>query len=52
MVFVTDDEPQLWFVENPEALRGYEGKHMRISGKLDSEAKSVHVEESSPVDEH
>ena len=36
MVFVTDGEPALWVVENPEALEGYEGKHVRISGQLDS----------------
>ena len=51
MVFVTDGEPQIWFVENPDALRGYEGKHMRITGKLDTDEQSLHVEDSSPVDE-
>jgi len=29
MVFVTDGEHEIWIVENPEALRGEEGKHLR-----------------------
>ena len=50
MVFVTDGEPALWVVENPEALEGYEGKHVRISGQLDSDNLTVRVSKTTPID--
>jgi hypothetical protein len=43
MVFVTDGEHEIWFVENPKALQGEEGKHLRITGTLDEEKKSVRI---------
>jgi hypothetical protein len=43
MVFVTDAEHEIWVVENPEALEGNEGKHLRIAGTLDRGKKSIRV---------
>lgn len=51
MVFVTDDDaPQVWVVTNPESLSGYEGKHMRVEGKLENEGHLT-VMRAQPVDE-
>ena len=46
MVFVADPDGQLWIVENPEALKGYEGGHVQISGWIDRKAKTVRVAEA------
>ena len=51
MVFVVDDDHAIWFVENPDALKGYEGKHLTVSGTLDSEKKSVYVTDKERVRE-
>jgi hypothetical protein len=47
MVFVTDGEHEIWVVENPDRLKGNEGKHVRITGTLDREKKSLRVRSSS-----
>lgn len=51
MVFVTDEEHEIWIVGNPKALTGDEGKHMRITGELDIERNTVHVRDKSTVEE-
>jgi hypothetical protein len=43
MVFVTDEEQKIWIVENPDALKGYEGDHVKITGKVNTKKKSVKV---------
>ena len=43
MVFVSDQDKKAWVVENPEALKGREGQHVRITGRLDAKGKLVRV---------
>jgi hypothetical protein len=51
MVFVADPDGQIWIVENPEALKGYEGGHVHISGRIDRKAKTVRVAETKAMKE-
>jgi hypothetical protein len=51
MVFVADPDGQIWIVENPEALKGYEGGHVSISGRIDRKAKTVRVAEAKAMKE-
>jgi hypothetical protein len=49
MVFVTDGEHQIWIVENPKALRGDEGKHLRVTATLDANKKSVMIRDKEKL---
>lgn len=49
MVFVTDAGHKIWVVVNPEALKGLEGKHVKITGRLNSATKQVRVTTASEV---
>ena len=49
MVFVTDAGQKIWVVINPEALKGLEGKHVKITGRLNSATKKVRVTTASEV---
>jgi hypothetical protein len=51
MVFVADADGQIWIVENPEALKGFEGGHVQISGQIDRKAKTVRVGEAKTMKE-
>ena len=43
MVFVTDEGHKIWVVVNPKALKGFEGKHVTITGHLQAAAKKIRV---------
>ena len=43
MVFVTDGDKMVWVVTNPNALRGQEGLHVRITAKADAGNGSLRV---------
>lgn len=49
MVLVTDEGHRIWVVLNPEALKGLEGKHVSITGQLNSATKKVRVTTASEV---
>lgn len=49
MVLVTDKGHKTWVVENPEALKGLEGKHVTIAGQLDQTRKTVRVTSASEI---
>lgn len=49
MVLVTDKGHKIWVVENPEALKGLEGKHVTIAGQLDQSKNSVRVTSASEI---
>ena len=49
MVFVTDEGQKIWVVVNPKALRGFEGKHVTITGHLHAAAKKIRVTKASEV---
>jgi hypothetical protein len=42
-VFVNDKDKQTWSVDNPDALNGHEGHHVRVKAKLNEGDKSVHI---------
>ncbi len=42
-VFVDEAKKQVWTIDNPEAVKDAYGKHVAMTGTLDSAAKSVHV---------
>lgn len=43
-VFVNDADGKVWMISNPNAIRGHEGHHVRITGPMDAANKTVHVE--------
>jgi hypothetical protein len=49
MVLVTDKGHKIWVVENPEALKGLEGKHVTIAGQLDQTRKTIRVTSASEI---
>jgi hypothetical protein len=51
MVLVADPDGQIWVVANPEALKGFEGAHVRVTGQIDRKAKTVRVAEAKAVKE-
>ena len=49
MVLVTDEGQKIWVVENPDALKGYEGRHVNITGRLNAAKKTVRVAKATAV---
>ncbi len=49
MVFVADDGQKIWVVVNPKALKGLEGKHVTITGQLNSATKTLRVTSASEL---
>lgn len=43
MVLVNDKDQSVWTVKNPEALKGHEGHHVKVSAHVYPEDKSVHI---------
>lgn len=42
MVVVTDDDQKVLAVDNPDALKGHEGHHVAVTGKVSGD--SIHVD--------
>ena len=42
-VFVSDKDKSVWSVDNPDALTGHEGHHVKVNAHVDSANKSIHV---------
>ena len=49
MVLVTDDGQKIWVVLNPEVLKGLEGKHVTVTGQLNSTTKTIRVTTASEI---
>ncbi len=49
MVFVADDGQKFWVIVNPKALKGLEGKHVTITGQLNSATKKLRVTTASEL---
>ena len=43
MQFVNAEDKSIWTVMNPEALKGHEGHHVKISAHVYPDTKSIHV---------
>ena len=46
-VFVNDKDKQAWNIANMDAVKGHEGHHVKITGKLNESDHSVNVEKLS-----
>jgi len=42
-VFVSDKDKSVWSVDNPDALAGHEGHHVKVNAHVDAANKSIHV---------
>ncbi len=49
LVFVTDKDKKIMNVDNQEALKGHEGHHVSITGKVDND--TLHVDKVSMLEE-
>jgi pyrimidine deaminase RibD-like protein len=47
LVFVSDQDKKIMSVDNQDALKGHEGQHVMVSGKVDNGA--LHVDTINPV---
>jgi hypothetical protein len=48
-VFIDDDKKQVWAIDNPEAIKGDEGKSVTVMATTDPSAMSVHITKVSKV---
>src|SRR3954447_19622521 len=46
-VFVNDKDKQSWDIANPDAVKGHEGHHVKVSAKLDEANHSITVDKLS-----
>lgn len=49
MVLVADKSTKIWVVENPDALKGLEGRHVQVSGERNAAKNSIRVTKSALV---
>lgn len=42
-VFIDDDKKQVWAIDNPDAIKGDEGKPVTVMASTDPAAMSVHI---------
>lgn len=45
ITFVADKDQKSWAVENPEALKGHEGHHVKVKARVDAAKGSIHITE-------
>ncbi len=43
-VFVSDSDEHVWSIENPDSIRKHEGHHVTITGHMNKDKSSVHIE--------
>jgi hypothetical protein len=48
-VFVDDDKKKVWAIDNPDVIKGDEGKPVTIMATADPSAMSVHIEKVTKV---
>ena len=48
-VFLADKDKAIWIVENPEAVKKFPAAHVRVSGEVDAEKKTIRVEKIEPL---
>jgi hypothetical protein len=50
-VFVSDDEDhKIWIVKNQDALKGYEGEHVKILAKIEGEPERLEIVKVARID--
>jgi hypothetical protein len=40
---LTDKDGKSWTIDNPDAVKGHEGHEVRLRGRMDTAANSIHV---------
>jgi hypothetical protein len=48
-VFIDDDKKQVWAIDNPDAVKGDEGKSVTVLATTDATAMSVHITKVTKV---
>ncbi|MGA9673576.1 MAG: hypothetical protein WBQ94_30575 [Terracidiphilus sp.] len=48
-VFVDEANKAVWKIDNPDAVKGFYGDHVKVSAKSDADKKSVHIESIAEV---
>jgi hypothetical protein len=42
-VFVDDATKTVYTIDDPDSVKGHEGHHVAVTGKVDDSAKSIHI---------
>jgi hypothetical protein len=42
-VFVDDAKKEVYTIDDPDAVKGHEGHHVAVIGKVDDSAKTIHI---------
>jgi hypothetical protein len=42
-VFVDDAKKQVYTIDDPDVVKGHEGHHVAVIGKVDDSAKTIHI---------
>src|SRR5713101_8674411 len=45
ITFVADKDQKSWTLENPEALKGHEGHHVKVKAHVDADKGFIHITE-------
>jgi hypothetical protein len=48
-VFIDDEKKQVWAIDNPDAIKGDEGKPVTVMATTDASAMTVHITKVSKV---
>lgn len=48
-VFVDEAKKAVWAIDNPDAVKGFYGDHVRVTATADTDRKSVHIETIAEV---
>jgi hypothetical protein len=51
MVLVSDTASELWVVENPAALAGFEGKRVRVSAEIHQNPRTILIKSAEMMEE-
>ena len=46
-VFVDDAKKEVYTIDDPDAVKGHEGHHVSVVGKMDDTAKTIHISKLS-----
>ena len=42
-VFVDDAKKEVYTIDDPDSVKGHEGHHVAVVGKVDSDGKTIHI---------
>ena len=46
-VFVDDAKKEVYTIDDPDSVKGHEGHHVAVIGKMDDSAKTIHISKLS-----